>query len=95
MITALAFESAVAAGDAVAGRQKSETCIGCHANPNLENTYPMYRVPKVAGQHAAYIAATLKAYQDGARPHQTMQANAAHLSAQDIEDIAAYFASLK
>ena len=84
--------SALAEGDADAGRQKAETCLGCHAAPNIENVYPMYRVPKVAGQHAEYLAAALKAYRDGQRPHKTMQANAANLSDQDIEDIAAYFA---
>ena len=91
----LTSTTVLAEGDAVAGRLKSETCIGCHAVPNMENTYPMYRVPKVAGQHAPYIAAALKAYQDGSRPHKTMHANADGLSDQDIQDIAAYFSSLK
>ncbi|MGI9316299.1 MAG: c-type cytochrome [bacterium] len=92
---ALAFgaQAALAEGDADTGRQKAETCLGCHASPNIENVYPMYRVPKVAGQHAEYLTAALKAYRDGQRPHKTMQANAASLSDQDIEDIAAYFAS--
>jgi cytochrome c553 len=90
---ALGAQSALAEGNAEAGRQKAETCLGCHASPNIENVYPMYRVPKVAGQHAEYLATALKAYRDGQRPHKTMQANAANLSDQDIEDIAAYFAN--
>ena len=94
-VVALTSYSALAEGDPVAGRIKSDTCIGCHAIPNLENVYPMYRVPKVAGQHSEYIAAALKAYQDGSRPHKTMKANATSLSDQDIEDIAAYFSGLK
>ncbi len=85
---------AVAEGDPVAGRKKADTCLGCHAAPNFENTYPMYRVPKVGGQHPEYIIAALKAYRDGQRPHMTMQANASNLSDQDIEDIAAFFASV-
>ncbi len=90
---ALGAQSAWAEGNAESGRQKAETCLGCHASPNIENVYPMYRVPKVAGQHAEYLAAALKAYRDGQRPHKTMQANAAGLSDQDIEDIAAYFSN--
>ena len=82
-------------GDTAVGRLKAETCLGCHASPNAENTYPMYRVPKVGGQDATYIAAALNAYKSGARPHKTMQANAESLSDEDIADIAAYFSSLK
>ncbi len=85
---------ALAEGDLAAGRKKSETCLGCHASPNAENTYPMYRVPKVGGQHPEYIAAALKAYRDGTRPHMTMRANAASLSDEDIADIAAFFATV-
>jgi len=50
-------------------------------------------VPKVGGQSAAYIESALKAYRDGSRKHETMNANAANLSDQDIANIAAYFAS--
>ena len=87
------IHAAAAAGKAEDGRIKAETCLGCHAAPNIENTYPMYRVPKVGGQHQEYIVNALKAYRDGQRPHMTMHANAASLSDQDIEDIAAYFAA--
>jgi cytochrome c553 len=91
----LGAQSARAEGDAQAGQLKAETCLGCHAAPNAENTYPMYRVPKVGGQNAPYIIAALKAYQTGERPHRTMQANTSNLSDQDIEDIAAFFSSVK
>ena len=94
-ILALISLPVAAEGDPESGRMKAETCLGCHAAPNIENTYPMYRVPKVGGQHADYIVLALKAYRDGQRPHMTMQANAAGLSDQDIDDIAAFFASQK
>ena len=88
--SALSLQAA-AQGNAEEGRQKAETCLGCHAAINIENTYPMYRVPKVAGQHADYIESALKAYRSGERAHKTMQANAANLTDEDIADIAAYF----
>jgi len=82
-----------AAGDAAAGEIKAHTCLGCHGVEHYVNTYPTYNVPRVAGQHEAYLVSALQAYRSKLRPHPTMQANAANLSDQDIADIAAYFAS--
>ena len=86
---------AMAAGDAQAGMQKAETCIGCHGIAGYKNTYPSFRVPKLRGQHASYIILALKAYRAQERKHPTMRAQAGPLTDQDIEDIAAYIASLK
>ncbi len=82
------------AADAAKGKVKAETCTGCHAVASYQNVYPTYNVPKVAGQHAEYIVAALKAYKSGERAHQTMHANAINLSDEDMADIAAYFASV-
>ena len=82
-----------AAGNAEKGRTKAITCMGCHGIPGYHNAYPNYPVPRVGGQHAEYIVAALKAYKSGERGHATMQAQAASLSEQDMQDIAAYFAS--
>lgn len=84
---------AAAAGDPAAGRVKADTCIGCHGIPAYTNAYPTYRVPKLGGQPAEYIATALKAYRSGERPHPTMQAQAASMSDQDIDDIAAFLSS--
>jgi cytochrome c553 len=82
--------TAHAVGDAEAGKAKADTCYGCHAVPNYSNAYPAYHVPKLAGQRPEYIVEALKAYKSGSRKHGTMHANAANLSTQDMEDIAAY-----
>jgi len=84
---------AVAAGDAAAGGDKAYTCLGCHGIKHYVNTYPTYHVPRIAGQHEAYLISALQAYRSKTRSHPTMQANAALLSDQDIEDIAAWFAA--
>ena len=89
----LAAPGALAAGDAEAGRLKSNTCMGCHGIPGYSNAYPTYRVPKLGGQSAEYLASALKAYKVGERPHKTMQGQAASLSDQDIADIAAFLAA--
>ncbi len=85
---------AKASGDAARGAAVGETCLGCHGLTSYSNVYPTYKVPKLGGQHAAYLATALKAYRSGERSHPTMRAQASRLSDQDIEDIAAYFASL-
>lgn len=85
--------SAHAAGDAAKGRVKAITCMGCHGIPGYHNAYPNYPVPRVGGQHPEYIVAALKAYKSGLRGHKTMQAQAASLSEEDMQDIAEYFAS--
>lgn len=91
----LAGPVATAAGNTETGREKAETCFGCHGIPNYTNTYPTYNVPKIGGQHEERIIAALQAYQSGARQHPTMSAQAESLSRQDIEDIAAYLATFK
>lgn len=90
---ALTTAAAHAEGDVEAGRYKAQTCLGCHGIPDYGNVYPSYHVPKLAGQHAQYLVAALKAYQNGQRPHPTMQAQATPLSEQDMQDIAAYFSN--
>ena len=79
-----------AAGDPKSGEMKFYTCYGCHGIANYRNAYPDYNVPKLRHQKAEYLIAALHEYRDGTRPHATMHAQAASLSDQDIEDIAAY-----
>jgi len=94
LLLALTSTVAQAAGDAEAGKVKAYTCTGCHGIPGYKNTYPHYAVPKVGAQNAPYLVSALQAYQSGARRHPTMNNHAMSLSAQDMEDIAAWFASL-
>jgi len=83
-----------AEGDAERGKSLAYTCLGCHGIDGYRNAYPSYRVPKLGGQKAAYLAAAVEGYRDGNREHPTMTAQAASLSDQDIQDVAAYLASL-
>lgn len=85
---------AQAEGDAAAGAEKAHTCLGCHGVKHYINTYPSYHVPRIAGQHQAYLVAALQAYRGKTRSHPTMQANANLLTDQDIQDIAAWFSSM-
>jgi len=81
------------AGDPAKGSQKVAMCQGCHGIDGWRNAFPeVYRVPKIAGQHSAYLIAALKEYKAGNRGHPSMKAIAASLSDADMADIAAYYA---
>lgn len=80
-------------GNAARGEVLSYTCLGCHGIEDYRNAYPDYNVPRLGGQHADYIIAALQGYRTGSRAHATMQVQAATLSDQDMQDIAAYFSS--
>jgi cytochrome c553 len=80
-------------GDANRGRERVQMCQGCHGIDGWRTAFPeVYHVPKLAGQHAQYLAGALQAYRSGARSHPSMKAIAATLSDQDIADLAAYYA---
>jgi cytochrome c553 len=91
-VAAALATSAQAAGDPAAGKQRNFQCIGCHGIPGWKTAFPeVYQVPKLGGQHAAYIVNALKQYKKGERDHPTMRSIAADLSDKDMEDLAAYY----
>jgi len=87
-----AAQAAAPVGDPQKGAQKVQMCQGCHGIVGWRTAYPeVYKVPKIAGQHPAYIIAALKEYKSGSRSHPSMKAIAASLSDADMADIAAYY----
>lgn len=91
-IVGLAAPGLAAAADAERGAKLAYTCHGCHGMPNHKNAFPIYNVPKIGGQHAAYLVVALKAYASQERAHATMHSHAATMSEQDMQDMAAYLA---
>ncbi|HIP69685.1 MAG TPA: cytochrome c [Chromatiales bacterium] len=79
------------AGDVDAGKQKAQTCAGCHGSNGIAAA-PNF--PNLAGQKRAYLIKAIKAYISGERNDPTMKGMVATLSDAEIEDLAAYFASL-
>jgi cytochrome c553 len=77
-------------GNIAAGQAKSETCGACHG-PDGNSLITLY--PRLTGQHEDYLRKSLQDYQSGARANAIMKGIAAPLSAQEIADLAAYFAS--
>ena len=85
----------VHAQDAAAGQQNAAQCVGCHGIPGYQSSFPeIYRVPKVAGQNAAYIVAALTAYKKGERKHPTMVGIGKGLTDQQMADLGAFYENL-
>ncbi len=91
MLLALMIANSVfAKGDPVEGEKKSITCQACHGTDG-NGTDPTY--PRLAGQYADYLAHSMKAYQNGDRTNVVMVGMMSTLSEEDIEDLAAFYAS--
>lgn len=78
--------------DLEAGRARATAvCSACHG---VNGISVADNVPNLAGQKPAYLVAQLNALKSGVRKNPLMNAMAAQLSAADIGNVAAYFASL-
>lgn len=96
MLATVALGASAAEGNAEAAKKKISMCIGCHGIPGYHTAFPtVYHVPKLGGQHPAYIVAALQAYKKGDRSHPTMRGIAESLSDQDMADLAAYYGAQK
>jgi cytochrome c553 len=84
--------SAFAGGDVAAGKTKAAVCAGCHGVAGISAS-PMW--PNLAGQKEMYLVKQIKAFKNGTRKDPTMAPMVAALTDADINNIAAYFASLK
>jgi cytochrome c553 len=81
-----------AAGSAEAGQARSIVCAGCHGvDGNSFN--PEW--PSLAGQNASYLIKALQSFKDGSRQNVLMNAQAAALSEQDMQDLAAWYGAQK
>jgi len=81
-----------AAGDIGAGKAKASICTGCHGVEGLGND----KNPPLAGKDVKQLAhQQMRDYKSGARQHALMNQMMKPLSEQDIENLAAYYASLK
>jgi cytochrome c553 len=80
------------AGDPVAGKALSATCVACHGVNGISPN-PMW--PNLAGQKEQYLIKQLTALRDGERQNELMTPIAMNLSDEDIENLAAHYSSLR
>ena len=84
--------SLLAKGNAAAGKAKAEqVCAACHGPDGNKPTGPDF--PILAGQHADFLKKALADYKSGKRNNPIMKGFAATLSNQEMDDLAAWFAS--
>lgn len=79
------------AADIQAGKAKAATCVGCHG---LNGIAIAPNFPNLAGQKQLYLKKAIISYRDGIRNDPTMKAMTQALNDEDIDNLAAYFASL-
>jgi cytochrome c553 len=78
-------------GDIAAGQKRATACAGCHGDTGIS---PNETWPNLAGQHGAYLARILGAYKSGAQKDVAMTPIAQGLNDADVQNLAAYYASL-
>lgn len=92
LTTLLCGSFAFAKGDIAKGKKKSVTCASCHGAKGI-SAAPIW--PNLAGQKAAYMVKQLKDFKSGKRKDPSMGPMAKPLSPKDMEDVSAYYESLK
>ena len=89
----LASAADVSKGEALVKKYNCASCHGADYNKPIDPSYP-----KLAGQHADYLAHALRAYKRGAgangRANPIMAGQVQPLSNRDMADIGAYLGSL-
>ncbi len=80
------------AGNAAAGKETAILCVGCHGEKGV-GVSP--EIPNLAGQKKTYLVNTLKDFRAGVRKNPIMNSMVKTLSDSDVENLAAYFSSLK
>ena len=77
-------------GDPSVGESLAASCNGCHGE---HGNSTQGSTPSLAGQDALYIVNALKTYKSGKRQHNDMQNAVKDLTADDFNNLAAYYAT--
>jgi len=81
-----------AAGDAKKGAAISQSCTACHGEASGKPTSNLY--PSLNGQNQDYLYKQMLSFKKGERKDATMNAMLAPMSEADLQNLAAYFATL-
>lgn len=87
-----AFASTSFAADIAAGKAKAATCGACHGANGISSVDIW---PSLAGQKKGYLKKQLQDFKSGKRADPMMSNMAKPLSDTDIDNLAAYYSSLK
>lgn len=90
-VSAVADLAKAKPGDPKAGATKAGACAACHGLDGNGTDPALY--PRIAGQGERYIAHQLALFKSGERANAIMQPFAMPLTAQDMRDLGAHFAT--
>ncbi len=92
-VLVLCWHTSAYARDPVAGQKAAaNACTVCHGPQGISQ---IPNAPHLAGQPALYVAEQLKNYRSGKRQNEVMAVIAKPLSDQEIDDLAAWYASIQ
>lgn len=86
-----AVGAAQAAGAPAAGKNDAQSCAICHGLSGQGTQI----APRIAGMQPAAFVRALQDFKSGRKDNAMMKAQASNLSQQQMEDLAAYFSSLR
>ncbi|MGA8170891.1 MAG: c-type cytochrome [Methylocystis sp.] len=92
LLAGLAALSLPAAG--AEGPDISEVIAQCAACHGPEGIARDVEIPNLAGQHDRYLVTQLKNFRSGKRPHKEMAYMSRHITDEEIEAIARYYAQI-
>lgn len=92
LVASALFAGAAQARDPVAGKAKAGMCATCHGPLGISQ---LPNAPNLAGQPAIYTIEQLKNYRSGKRANEVMAVMAKPLTDQEIDDLAAWYASIQ
>lgn len=91
LVALISISSAHAAGDSSKGEViVGKVCAACHG---FDGNSFLPANPSLAGQHEEYLLKQLTEFKSGARNNPVMAGMVANLSADDMRNVAAYYAS--
>lgn len=90
LVFVILFAGGVSAGDAAKGKDKVAACASCHGT---DGNSVMAINPSLAGQGEKYLSKQLRDFKSGARKNATMSPMANLVADDDIEHVAAFYAS--
>jgi cytochrome c553 len=88
----IAAPASAANGDPAAGRKLAAQCQTCHGIDGLARV-PI--APHLAGENFTYLQTQLRNYKSGRREHEIMSIVAQTLSDEDIDNLAAWYSSIR
>jgi cytochrome c553 len=91
-LAGLSMTLSAQAQNASAGKDKAGMCATCHG---LTGISQLPNAPHLAGQPAIYVIEQMKNYRSGKRTNEVMAVIAKPLTDQEIDDLAAWYASIE